>query len=217
MNLFNSIIVTYLIVIAVWALALFQPNTALAESVESSKVVKLRDDIKDKVQNVVKDKVDDVKNELVAIKAKVVEPKKPRVKADSTANSTIEISGISTQIQLADINTAWQTFHSTSALHSQLKRQPTKVYALYQNFFDNFRSANVTIGYNANSLNSKHQATSINRSNYAYILRKGAYTDSQLQQAWGKINYSQLNSVLEIHYLDQDSNVTSTELLVAYK
>lgn len=193
MNLINSVITSFIIVVALWGAALMQ--LPVANAIEHK-------DIKKNIAN------EDAKANKVTANALAIED----------VQNIIHISGLQQQIMLKNVDQIWQTFSTMSALNQSLKQQPKKVYVLYGSFSKNYQKANVTIGYDINELTKFDRHYSVNISEFKPLLPAKHFEDGQLAKAWDKIDYNKkVNAVLEIHTLAKSGKPQSTQILVSYK
>lgn len=215
MKLFPSVIVTFIVVYAFWALALFQSEIAHAIEPE----VKTAEFLATPTEATMATPSEvQVAAPVAQSKPAVVFTPQPAQEKPAVNSSTIRISGLKNHIRLKDIGQLWQRFDEATQLHQRLKGQPKKVYVLYENIGKHYQSADVVIGYNVDELSRFEEAYSIDLHRNKGILPTGQYSDQQLASAWKKINYSRkLGYVLEVHTLNQDGGVVSTQMFVSYK
>lgn len=204
MKLFGSLLTTGLIIGVVWGIALLQVPSAEAntDSAQSTS-----EDIAQKTKQNISAKVE-------ATSSQVNEQSKSSY---TTALYNLAITGVSERISLSNIDLLWQTFEDKTILHARLVKQPSKVYVYYRNFSKNYQSADVSIGYLTEIVKPATKATAQLRGTYQQLLKKAVYTSAELATAWQKIDYrKQVHSVVEVHYLDKNSQPTSTQVLVKY-
>ena len=203
MKLFGSLLTTGLIVASVWFIASLQIATASNPAAASEQAAPKKE-----------------ANQLHAsTKTNTAEPdtQKPTKKHNKSSLLALNIAGVSEHISLSSATKLWQRFEQKTLLHAKLTKQPSKIYVYYRNFGQNYQSADVTIGYNAEIINPVAGSTAKLNGQYQRLLQKGSYNTAELTTAWEKIDYRQkIHSVVEIHYLDNNSQPTSTEVLVKY-
>ncbi|NMP33129.1 hypothetical protein HII17_16340 [Thalassotalea sp. M1531] len=204
MKLFGSLLTTGLIIGSVWSIALLQipeANSAPAQSAQ------------EKVTKPVKQTIDS----NVKIRSSEFIVQKPKDSSTEISLTNLNITGVGERIALNNIAQLWQTFDDKTLLHARLINQPNKVYVYYRNFGKNYQSADVSIGYLANMVKPSSKATAQIAGKYQQLLAKNTYTTAELATAWQKIDYRQrVHSVVEVHYLDKNSQPISAEVLVKY-
>jgi hypothetical protein len=190
MNLFNSVFTSLIIITAFLGGALFKGNAMQMQSTNQA-----RSPTDDKSKHTVTTLLD---------KAINVE--------------YLHISGIKQRIELNDIHELWQRFSNQSALHKTLKHPPKKVFVLYNALSKNYEQADVAIGYEITVLTQKENNYTIDTSNYSILLPSDKYSELQIANAWGKIDYDKvIDYVLEVHSLNTAGENTSTQIFVYYK
>jgi len=199
MKLLSALFTTFIIVAIVWGIALLQMSSTSEE----------------------KDLTENSQKHETQMNVKTGSPATSRATIQDSAIAANQLStniaGVNAYISIANIDRVWQSFKDKTLLHARLIKQPNKVYVYYRNFSNDFQSAEVTIGYNADIIKPLSQPTAQVKGSYSMLLGKGAHTEAKLAEAWTKIDYrKQLHSVVEIHYLDKNSLPTSTEMLVKY-
>jgi predicted transcriptional regulator YdeE len=197
MNLFPSLITSFVIVSVIWIIAIFQPNAALAndDPKVSTTQSKQAPPIKYKKKTLAK-----AKNNL------------PHFNFEN-----VQISGVSQNISLNQLPSLWQEFNENKTTQSSLKKNPSKVYVYYRDFSSDYESGKVSIGYDIKELKEPRNNISLPLIHFLPLLSKGKYDDLQLQQAWEKIDYRKnVTAIVEVHYLNADSSVNNSELFVSY-
>lgn len=197
MKLFGSLITTSLIVAMVWGVALLQLKPSTAQAIET--------------QNTTNSVVD----KATAKKPVPAKISKPQVtKAGVLGNVAISISGVTERINLNDISSLWTKFEKASLLHQRLIKQPKKVYVYYRKLSDDYKTADVTIGYNSELISPSSNNEVIPNAKYHTLLANGVHSEQEIANTWQKIDYQQSNiSVVEVHYLASGS----VEVSVSYK
>ncbi len=196
MSLFNSVLTSFFIVAIFWGVALFQGQ--IAHAIQPQKISQgPRSEVKE---------INGVKEQTVFISTKAVKPE------------SIHITGIRQHVELADIQMLWQKFNSNTELHKQLKHHPNKVYVLYQKISQSYQQAEVTIGYDITEMRQFDKHYSIDISQKSVLLPSNKYDETQLSEAWKKIDYQKVKEyVLEVHTLNQSGETTSTQVFVSYQ
>ena len=130
----------------------------------------------------------------------------------------IKISGVTQNISLSQISSLWQDFGDNKKLQSRLKKNPSKVYVYYRNFSSDYESAEASIGYGISELSNPSREIKLPATNFESLLVKGKYTDMQIQQTWKKVDYRKdVVAIVEVHNLNADNSVNSSEIFVSYK
>ncbi|MCO7191405.1 MULTISPECIES: hypothetical protein [unclassified Pseudoalteromonas] len=196
MKLTNSLVITGIIAISVWGVALLQPMPvqALSSAHPHSTTQK--------------------QSPLEAARSNVVtEEQNPlQVTLD-----TLIISGNTATLPTDKVQRLWQEFNTNTALNSQLIKQPLAVYVVYKNFSANFEQATVTIGYSIDALSSADDTVTLDAARYEQLLSRKKHSVQDIALAWQEIDYRRpIERVVEIHYLSDHSAITSSELLVDY-
>ena len=190
MNLLPSVITSFVITGAIWILAVFQPGTTVMASDAN---------ILSATQN---------KHELTQV---------GEVSTQLTFKN-VHISGVSENIPLSQLPNLWQDFNDNKVLQNNLKAPPSRVYVYYRDFSSDYESATTSIGYDINELKSAPDQIKLPITHFEILLNKGKYNDIQIQQAWEKLDYRKnIVAIVEIHYLNADSSVNSSEIFVSYK
>lgn len=193
MNLFWSILSSFIILVVFWSVALFQSNIAIAFEERT-------------IENT-------ITNEQLLNNTRKID------KAKQEQLTKISVSGIKQEIALNQINKLWQQFNNDEHLHRQLKKQPAKIYVVYQKLSDNYQKALVTIGYDIQIIDRDNTiVTQLNTQDLLILKPLKKYTDSELTEAFEKINYSKpIDYILEIHSLDLSGETIASQLLIAYQ
>ncbi len=200
MSLLPSLLTSVAITCLVWLVAVFQPNIAIASDMPIVERV----------------------NKTILIKELPVEHKRQAVaqqkkSSDNFKFENVQIAGISQNISLNKVPTLWNDFNDNKTLQNSLKRNPSKVFVYYRDFSSSYESAMVSIGYDAKNVKSKANVINLPTSRFSSLLNKGRYNDIELKQAWQKIDYrKRILAVVEVHYLNTDNTVNSTEIFVSY-
>ncbi len=198
MNLFPSVIFSCVIVFSVWALAVFQPTQATASGIDKLSTTQ-------------------GKQELLLVKNTRVKQNGSELTSYSHFES-IQIAGVTQKISLSRMSSLWQDFNANSALQNGLKTKPNKVYVYYRNFSSNYESAVASIGYDIKLLSKPFNVMNLPGSRFEPLLNKNKYNDMQLQRAWEKVDYRKgIVAIVEVHYLNTDSAVNSSEVSISYK
>ncbi|MDK2596606.1 hypothetical protein [Pseudoalteromonas obscura] len=198
MKLMSSFAISGVVVVSIWGVAMMQfPLMAATEH---------------------SDKPD------VQVEAPNLATKQPSLRPNTTEAvkgvriNTMSISGVQQKIAIKHIAKLWETFENQQALNKNLLRYPRKISVYYQNFSQDFQQAEISIGYLSDIVRSANQSTTIQGGRYERVLQKAAHSNEELADAWKKIDYRKnLQSVLEIHYLDASGHPVSSEFMVNYK
>ncbi|TMP37311.1 hypothetical protein [Pseudoalteromonas rubra] len=200
MKLASSLLVTGIIAISVWGIALLQPMPVQALSSAQP------------------DSVTPKQFPLEATRSNV--ETKTRTEEHNTLRVTLDtliISGNTATLPTDKVQRLWQEFNTNTALNSRLIKQPLAVYVVYKDFSANFEQATITIGYSIDTLSSADDTVTLNAAQYERLLSKKKHTIQDIALAWQDIDYRRpINRVVEIHYLSEHSEITSSELLVNY-
>ncbi|KZN68740.1 hypothetical protein [Pseudoalteromonas luteoviolacea] len=198
MKLAGSILLSSAIVFTVWGVALLQPTPARAISVTTpAKASEQPKSTTDKVR---------------------AEPQSKTNQNDTKQLETLMIEGNTATLATAQVEQLWRELSNNKRLNQKLLRNPSAIYVYYRDFSANYDSATVTVGYSSTDLSQAKTATTIASATYDSLLEKKKYTPSQLSSAWQEIDYRRnLERVIEIHYLSENSEVLATEVLVKYK
>ncbi|MCO7197494.1 hypothetical protein [Pseudoalteromonas sp. OANN1] len=214
MKLFGSLLTTGLIITCVWGIALLQVPSAEANTISvpvqsaSKEIETLEETAKQVKQNI---------SSNVKVKSSEINEQKSETSRHKNNLSNLTITGVSERVSINNIASLWQSFDDKTLLHTRLMEKPNKVYVYYRNFSKDYQSADVSIGYAADIIKPSTKATTQINGNYQQLLIKGAYTTTELTKAWQKIDYRQrVHSVVEVHYLDKNSQPIATEVLVKY-
>ena len=192
MKFIGSLITTGVIATCVWGIALLQLQPAKAMPLGSKTTLEVK-----AVQ------AKDVSNTVETAKIK--------------ANADIKITGVSKHMSVGSVLSLWQTFNNDTALHQQLKMQPSKVYVFYRNFTKSYQEADITIGYLTQEMRQLRNVDTIASGSFDTLLTKGSYSNEEIAAAWKKIDYrNNLNAIVEIHQLDKAGTPIAVELLVQY-
>ena len=198
MNLFQSVIMSFFVILIFWGLAALQPNFALAS--ESNEVG-----------------LEKSKGGLL-LKSNEKTLTKPVGSSTDLPGAEVQISGVSQYIVLNEVSTLWDEFNHHEVLQNSLKKNPTKVYVLYRDFTRTYEKATVTIGYNSQDVKLQINNIYLPSKKLSPLLTKGKYTEAQLRLAWEKIDYrKRVVNVLEIYDLDSDNLISSSEIFVSYE
>ncbi|WDE09558.1 hypothetical protein [Thalassomonas haliotis] len=195
MGLTNSIFTSFIIIAVVWAAALYQPKIANAFPKEAETMTSAH-----------------------SVKTTQVQ-QKSKVSTQTALNSNMmTISGVSQTLKLDEISAVWQRFDNNKALYGRLKALPEKIYVYYRDFSSNYQMANVTIGYDQETLSGSSDSVAVNMARYNTVLAEKHHSKAQVLAAWQNIDYSKaVDSVLEVHSLDKTSQIVATTMLVSYK
>ncbi|OCQ22539.1 hypothetical protein A7985_00810 [Pseudoalteromonas luteoviolacea] len=198
MKLAGSILLSGAIVFAVWGVALLQPTPARAITVPTT--------TKTGEQPI-------VNNNTVVVSS---EGKTSR--SDTKQLEALMIEGNTAMLATSQVEQLWRELSNNKQLNQKLVRNPAVIYVYYRDFSANYDSAKVTIGYPTSDLSSTKATTTIASATYDRLLQKKKYTPSQLSKAWQEIDYRRnLEHVIEIHHLSENSEVIATEVLVNYE
>lgn len=199
MSLIPSVFTSFVIVCALWMLAIFQPNFALANNADKLSVTVKSNEQTQQIKS---------KSRVMSQSEKVL---------SSFHFESVQISAVSQRISLNQIDNLWQDFDRNKALQNSLKKKPSKVYVYYRDFSSDYGSAMVSIGYNSQEIKKPLSKINLPAARFQPILSKGKYDDVQIKQAWEKIDYRKnIAAVVEVYYLNADSLVSSTETFVSY-
>ncbi|RLV58042.1 hypothetical protein D5018_19315 [Parashewanella curva] len=137
----------------------------------------------------------------------------------SLAYTTQAISGLTAHIELLKQPSLWTDFRKSKEINSQLSRKPSKAFVLYKNISSDFLEATATIGFDVKEMKKAIGKTPLPAaSKLTLLLPKGKYTDAQLIQGWSKIDYHRpIESIVEVNYLNNNSEPETTQLFVQYK
>ncbi|KZN28463.1 hypothetical protein N480_10235 [Pseudoalteromonas luteoviolacea S2607] len=198
MKLAGSILLSSAIVFTVWGVALLQPTPARAISVTTpAKASEQPKSTTDKVR---------------------AKPQSKTNQNDTKQLETLMIEGNTATLATAQVEQLWRELSNNKRLNQKLLRNPSAIYVYYRDFSANYDSATITVGYSSTDLSQAKTATTIASATYDSLLEKKKYTPSQLSSAWQEIDYRRnLERVIEIHYLSENSEVLATEVLVKYK
>ncbi len=214
MKLFGSLLTTGLIIGCAWGIALLQAPSAEANSMAAP--VQSAPKETETLEETVK-KVNQYISSNVKVKSSEINEKKSDTYRHKNNLSILTITGVDERISINNIASLWQSFDDKTLLHARLMETPEKVYVYYRNFNKDYQSADVSIGYAADIVKPSTKATAQINGNYQQLLRKSAYTATELTKAWQEIDYRQrVHSVVEVHYLDKNSRPIATEVLVKY-
>lgn len=203
MNLFYSSITSLLIVGAVWFVALLQPNSAYADSYDPQ-------------QDLVQEGQGSVVQEQKQVVVK--EPAKEAVLSKGKSFSDIEIVGNTQTTMLSQLDALLVAFSANESVNTKLYQQPSKIYIYYRNFSPSYDSATITVGYDKGELIGASTGVDLPTGNFAPLLKKGSYKDSDIVNAWQGIDYGKNpQAVLEIHYLNKDGSTAQNALFVSYQ
>ncbi|KZN43576.1 hypothetical protein N474_20150 [Pseudoalteromonas luteoviolacea CPMOR-2] len=196
MNLASSILVSGVIVLSVWGVALLQPTQAVA---------------------LTKQKSPTLNNEQTQAAIEGTSATSKRHNLTTKHLNKIIIQGNTANIATSDVTRLWQDFSDNERLNGNLKKAPNAVYVYYRNFSANFDSATVTIGYPVGNLTKPSATTTIASADYHPLLSRKKYTQKQLEEAWQAIDYRRnIQHVVEVHYLSENGDTTATEMLIRY-
>ncbi|MRI34918.1 hypothetical protein EOPP23_18240 [Endozoicomonas sp. OPT23] len=129
------------------------------------------------------------------------------------------ITGVTQKTALNSVNLIWDKFSRDSKLQGKLKKQPVTIFVLYRNISKNFQSADITIGFDSRDLTDQMRPVSLaSPSDYEVLLPTGKHSSNSITDAWNKLNYQKdIQSVLEIHTLDKESQPLDVQVLVNYQ
>lgn len=207
MGLANSIIVTGIIVAAVWALAIFQPRANAIETKPTNALAATN------IAKAYAETAVDTPAKAAPTKTQAIGKTK-----EAKAVNSVNISGITMRLSLDNTDPLWQTFDQATELHNQLIKQPKKLYVVYQSFDQEYSKATVTVGYDTKLLPKARTHKTLPISNFKTLLVRSDYDQQSLKTGWQKINYGpSLQSVVEVHYLNGKGEPEQSELLVSYQ
>ncbi|MCF2857241.1 hypothetical protein L1286_07160 [Pseudoalteromonas sp. SMS1] len=198
MKLAGSILLSSAIVFTVWGVALLQPTPARAITAPAPPTTSAQ-------------------SKPIANNVAVVSPEKTNRHTVKQFDELV-IEGNTATLATSQVEQLWRELSNNKRLNQKLLRNPTTIYVYYRDFSANYDSATVTVGYATTDLSHTKAATTIASAKYGNLLKKKKYTPSQLSKAWQEIDYRRnLEHVIEIHYLSENSEVLATEVLVNYK
>lgn len=193
MKLFGSLVVTGLIVATVWGVALLQPGSSFAAKHAEEETV------------------------VVPEKTDVEKVLQPQTQAGESF-SAVDLVSVTRTIAISEVGSLWTSFTSSPRLNQSLTRSPDRVFVFYRNFSSDFQSAKVSIGYSEDVMGKTETDTRVPAGRYQAVLARGAHTDAKLASAWQNIDFRKpLNSVVEIHYLNDQGATVTSEMLVDYQ
>ncbi|TMP26885.1 hypothetical protein CWB99_17460 [Pseudoalteromonas rubra] len=200
MKLASSLVVTGIIAMSVWGIALLQPMPVQAlSSAQPQTVTQKQSSLKATRTNVATEATAQQQGTLMV------------------ALDTLVISGNTATLPTDKVQQLWQDFNTNTALNSRLIKQPLAVYVLYKDFSANFAQATITIGYSIDALSSAEDTVTLDAARYEPLLSRKKHSVQDIALAWQEIDYRRpINRVVEIHYLSDHSTITSSELLVGY-
>ncbi|MFD2166159.1 hypothetical protein ACFSJY_07740 [Thalassotalea euphylliae] len=209
MKLFGSLITTGIIIGLVWTTALAQPNAEIlvAEGTQSK--------VTASAKNAVSHVNSVIEKQLSKASSADIQDAKVTYTNERKAE-TIKLVGLTERQAISLVPSLWQRFQSTLSIQQHLKRNPKKVYVVYQNFSADYQTADITIGYDIKEFGGKHQPVNVQYTPHEVLLNKGRYGEFELAQAWQNIDYRRpVSKVIEIHHLS-NSKPDSAEVFVIY-
>lgn len=146
----------------------------------------------------------------------------PAAEIATNSNTPMTLVGIKKQVNLGsmnEINQHWQDFYELNELHGAVSNQiSNKIYGYYRALDDNFNRAELTIGYNSQSVPVRafEVLDTLHIKQFSPVIENSKSWDTT--PAWNAIDTSRaVMGVLEEYVMGSGGNVTSTSVYVRYE
>ena len=132
---------------------------------------------------------------------------------------SLEIVGITQEINLDGVDAMWAEFGNRSDLHNRLSKMTATNYVLYRNFNGDFSREKITIGYDSDDLNSMGKdVVSAPDGRYRILRKPDRYSQQELLDSWTMIDFQRpVEALLERHVLNASAQVVSSSIYVLYR
>lgn len=132
---------------------------------------------------------------------------------------SVQIVGITQEINLDGVDAMWAEFGNRSDLHNRLSNMTATNYVLYRNFNGDFSRAKITIGYDSDDLNSLGKdVVSAPDGRYRIVREPDRYSQQELLDSWKMIDFQRpVEAVLERHVVNASAQVVSSSIYVLYR
>lgn len=142
--------------------------------------------------------------------------------ASDSATTSVTLVGIKKKVSMgsmSEINQHWQDFYGLNELHGAIPDNTSnRVYGYYRALNDDFNDAELTVGYNSQSLPLDKFAVleTLNFKQFEPLMENSKSWDTT--PAWNAIDSNKIViAVLEEYMMGSGGSVTSTNVYVLYK
>lgn len=137
----------------------------------------------------------------------------------SIDNSQQYVRGLTKSILLQSMPILWDEFNQEVVLKNKLPNKLDRIVVLYRHINKDFTEAEVTIGHLVQKSSLANDAIELPPvDNWVLLLSQGEHSEAELTEAWKQINYQKsVESLVEIHYLNEQGKPVSSQLSVYYK
>lgn len=134
-------------------------------------------------------------------------------------NNPQYVRGLTKTMSLQSMPVFWSEFNQEVVLKNKLPNKLDRIVVLYRHINKDFTEAEVTIGYLVEKSSLANDAIELPPvDNWVLLLSQGEHSEAELTDAWKQINYQKsVESLVEIHYLNEQGKPVSSQLSVYYK